>query len=110
MHFLELLISELEVHMRILIILAFLMPTTVLACNSTFDCKLGSKCLKTGSTSVGICVDGNNSGNTYDQNLYKRNPIKDDRSRGKSCNHNFQCGIGNNCIKSGGSFNGVCSQ
>jgi hypothetical protein len=91
-------------------VLLFLLVATsnvALACSFDTDCEPGSKCLKPRGQIYGVCAGGMSPGNSND-----RQPVFDqldpNRSVGNTCSFDLDCGVGNQCLKNGGSLLGVC--
>jgi hypothetical protein len=78
-----------------------------LACFFDADCRFGSRCLKGSGQIYGVCAGGRSPGNQNDRRpVYA--PLDLDRTYGNTCSFDLDCGTRNRCLKSGGSFAGVC--
>jgi len=77
-----------------------------LACFFDTDCSPGSKCVKPAGQVLGMCTGGRFPGNQYDQKPY-RDPFDPNRTAGKTCSFNTECGPGNHCAMGSGIY-GVC--
>lgn len=77
-----------------------------LACSFDTDCSPGSKCVKPTGRVVGICSGGQFPGNQYDKTPYS-DPFDPNRTAGKTCSFNIECGPGNHCQMGSGTY-GVC--
>ena len=77
-----------------------------MACTFDTDCSPGSKCLKPSGRVIGICTGGQFPGNKYDRVPYS-DPFDPNRTAGKTCSFNIDCGPGNHCAMGLGTF-GVC--
>ena len=82
----------------------FSVPT--LACSLDSDCSPGSKCVKPSGRVVGFCTGGQFPGNQYDKSPYS-DPFDPNRTAGKTCSFNIDCGPGNHCQIGLGIY-GVC--
>lgn len=77
------------------------------ACMFDTDCGVGSKCIKASGSIYGVCAGGLSPGNRYDRKpVYA--PLDLDKTYGNTCSFDLDCGIGNKCLKSRGSIQGVC--
>lgn len=76
------------------------------ACSFDTDCSPGSKCVKPGGRVVGMCTGGQFPGNRYDKKAYS-DPFDPNRTAGKTCSFNIECGPGNHCAMGLGLY-GVC--
>jgi hypothetical protein len=77
-----------------------------MACTFDTDCSPGSKCVKPSGHVIGMCTGGQFPGNRYDQKPY-RDPFDPNRTAGKTCSFNIECGPGNHCQMGLGIY-GVC--
>jgi hypothetical protein len=76
------------------------------ACAFDTDCSPGSKCVKPSGQVNGVCTGGNFPGNKYDQKPYA-DPFDPNRTAGKTCSFNLECGPGSRCALGLGIY-GVC--
>jgi len=76
------------------------------ACLFDTDCSPGSRCVKAGGQVLGMCTGGRFPGNQYDQRPYS-DPFDPNRTAGKTCSFNIECGAGNHCSMGSGVY-GVC--
>jgi hypothetical protein len=76
------------------------------ACTFDTDCSPGSKCVKPTGHVLGMCTGGQFPGNQYDQKPYT-DPFDPNRTAGKTCSFNNDCGPGNHCAMGLGIY-GVC--
>ncbi len=79
-----------------------------MACAFDTDCSPGSKCVKPSGRVNGMCTGGTFPGNQYDQKPYS-DPFDPNRTAGKTCSFNIECGSGNHCQKGLGIY-GVCQR
>jgi len=77
-----------------------------MACSFDTDCSPGSKCVKPSGRVIGMCTGGHFPGNQYDLKPYS-DPLDPNRTAGKTCSFNVDCGPGNHCQKGLGIY-GVC--
>ena len=77
-----------------------------MACLFTTDCSPGSQCVKSSGQVLGMCTGGTFPGNRYDQKPYS-SPFDPNRTVGKTCSFNVECGPGNHCAMGSGLY-GVC--
>ncbi len=77
-----------------------------IACAFDTDCSPGSKCVKGAGQVIGMCTGGQFPGNRYDQKPYS-DPFDPNRTAGKTCSFNIECGPGNHCQLGLGIY-GVC--
>lgn len=77
-----------------------------LACSFDTDCSPGSKCVRPSGQVIGMCTGGQFPGNRYDKSPY-RDPFDPNRTVGKTCSFNIECGPGNHCQMGLGTY-GVC--
>lgn len=98
--------------MRILLAVAIVLLPAIWvspadACSFDTDCEIGSKCLKSSGSLYGVCVGGQWPGNRWDREpVY--DPLDPNRTYGKTCQFNTDCGPGSVCAKTSGALNGVC--
>jgi hypothetical protein len=86
--------------------LVLVIPSIALACSFDTDCGIGSRCVKSMGSIYGVCMGGLNPGNSYDrQPVYA--PMDMNRTYGNTCSFDTDCGIGSQCVKSGGIY-GTC--
>jgi hypothetical protein len=78
-----------------------------LACQFDTDCKPGSKCLKSSGQVNGVCAGGLQPGNKNDRKPAS-DPLDPNRTVGKTCQFDTNCGPGSKCMKSSGSIYGAC--
>jgi hypothetical protein len=76
------------------------------ACEFDTDCSPGSKCVRPAGRVLGMCTGGLFPGNQYDKKPYI-DPFDPNRTAGKTCSFNIECGSGNKCQKGLGT-SGVC--
>jgi hypothetical protein len=85
----------------------FLLPAMpARACLYDTDCSPGSKCVKPSGRVLGMCTGGRFPGNGYDQKPYT-DPFDPNRTAGKTCSFNVECGPANHCAMGSGIY-GVC--
>jgi hypothetical protein len=85
----------------------FIFQAVAMACQSDADCQPGSKCVQSSVLIPGVCVWGPPPGNQNDQkSVYST--TDPNRTNGKTCQFNTDCGPGSECVKSSGM--GVCIQ
>jgi hypothetical protein len=89
--------------LKYLLIITALSVGSAEACDSVFDCELGSTCIKRGFDG-GVCVGGMSPGNDYDDEPYED---AFDEDVGDTCMFDIDCGIGGQCVKDGGIY-GAC--
>jgi hypothetical protein len=82
--------------------------TPARACLYDTDCAPASKCVKPSGRVVGMCTGGRFPGNQYDGNPYT-DPFDPNRTAGKTCSFNLECGPGNHCAIGLGIY-GVCTR
>src|SRR4051812_48446693 len=70
------------------------------ACDTKFDCAVGSSCVHTDAFSPGVCLGGMFPGNSDDSGPRSLTPISDG-TRGKTCSFDTECDVGQRCLKSG---------
>src|ERR1700722_12674526 len=87
------------------LVLILLCEQTV-ACVFDTDCSPGSKCDKPSGHVLGWCSGGGFPGNKYDLKPYIA-PFDPNRTAGKTCSFNTECGPGNHCAMGSGIY-GVC--
>jgi hypothetical protein len=91
----------------ILILLNGFHAVLALGCSFDTDCQPGSRCLKAPGAIYGVCGGGLFLGNTYDrQPVY--DPLDPNRTVGKTCSFDTDCGPGNRCLKESDAIYGVC--
>ena len=83
-----------------------LFSAQTLACSFDSDCSPGSKCVKPSGRVIGFCSGGQFPGNQYDKGPYS-DPFDPNRTAGKTCSFNIDCGPGNHCQMGLGIY-GVC--
>ena len=83
-----------------------LCSSRAIACAYDTDCSPGSKCVKGGGQVLGVCTGGNFPGNKYDKDPYA-DPFDPNRTAGKTCSFNLECGPGSRCNLGLGIY-GVC--
>ena|SRR6185437_4689973 len=88
--------------------IAVLLWTSIecVACMLETDCSPGSKCIKQAGQVLGWCSGGRFPGNRYDQKPYT-DPFDTNRTAGKTCSFNVECGPGSQCAMGLGTY-GVC--
>jgi hypothetical protein len=77
-----------------------------MACAFDTDCSPGSKCVKPSGRVNGMCTGGQFPGNKYDKQPYS-DPFDPNRTAGKTCQFNIECGPDNRCNLGLGIY-GVC--
>jgi hypothetical protein len=77
-----------------------------MACAFDTDCSPGSKCVRANGQVIGLCTGGGFPGNKYDQKPYM-DPFDPNRTVGKTCSFNVECGPGSRCALGLGIY-GVC--
>ena len=77
-----------------------------MACAFDTDCSPGSKCVRASGQVIGVCTGGGFPGNKYDQKPYM-DPFDPNRTVGKTCSFNVECGPGSKCALGLGIY-GVC--
>jgi hypothetical protein len=77
-----------------------------IACAFDTDCSPGSRCVRSSGQVTGMCTGGNFPGNKYDQQPYT-DPFDPNRTAGKTCSFNIECGQGSRCALGLGIY-GVC--
>lgn len=89
----------------------FLFSSAAFPCSFDSDCDVGAKCIKSGYSSNGVCVEdygtGRNprdSGRKYDYETRSYGSKK-----GHSCTGSYECGVGGECLKSSGLY-GTCTK
>jgi hypothetical protein len=93
--------------MKLLIALFMLAPSVALACSSTYDCQVGSKCVKERGALYGTCMGGMNPGNANDEQPVER-PMDMNNTYGNTCSTRYDCGSRYRCVKQRGSMYGTC--
>jgi hypothetical protein len=90
--------------LKYLFIITALSVGSAEACESMFDCEIGSRCSKRGLNVDGVCVGGMSPGNDNDDEPYED---AFNEEEGDTCLFDIDCGIGGQCVKDSG-INGVC--
>jgi len=91
---------------QILTITLFSLSSMAFSCQFDTDCSVGSKCLKSSGSLYGACIGGMSPGNSNDRKpVYA--PLDLNKSYGNTCSFDTDCGIGSQCMKSGG-IKGTC--
>jgi hypothetical protein len=83
-----------------------LSSTQAMTCALDTDCSPGSSCVKSSGHVIGMCAGGPFPGNKYDRKPYT-DPADPNRTSGKTCSFNIECGPGSHCQMGSGTF-GVC--
>jgi hypothetical protein len=96
--------------MRNLLISVFLVviPSVAFPCSFDTECDVGFKCTKQGTALYGVCT-----GKSYGGGAPKDSGPKDTSygsKAGNTCNTQYDCGVGGQCIKVGTSLTGTCSK
>ena len=91
---------------RFATLVLLLSTVNAMACSFDTDCSPGSKCLKPSGRVIGMCTGGQFPGNQYDRVPYS-DPFDPNRTAGKTCSFNIECGPGNHCRMGSGTY-GVC--
>ena len=96
--------AEIAISALVLVILC----KQTLACTFDTDCSPGSKCVKASGWVQGVCSGGRFPGNQYDLKPFV-DPFDPNRTVGKTCSFNIECGPGNHCAMGSGIY-GVCAR
>lgn len=96
----------LKVLMALVLVTGAMQPIASHACETNFDCELGSRCVRESGQMIGACLGGMNPGNSNDRRPGRISSGTTDNI-GKTCSTNFDCDLGARCVKSGG-MEGVC--
>ena len=99
-------VKRFGVQFRLAAMALALSSTQVMACAFDTDCSPGSKCVKPSGRVNGMCTGGQFPGNQYDKQPYT-DPFDPNRTAGKTCSFNIDCGPGNHC-QMGLGTSGVC--
>ena len=75
------------------------------ACQFDNDCRAPATCMKPEGKVNGVCVGGTQPGNRYDRKPV-RDPNDPNRTVGKTCERDLDCGPRSRCFKQGGGFYG----
>lgn len=89
------------------IIFGLMIAPVSMGCSFDLDCGIGSHCVKKSGALEGVCIGGSSPGNDYDDDPYQAR-WNEDESTGQTCGDDFDCGLGAECVKSSGNFEGVC--
>jgi hypothetical protein len=99
-------VNEISIKVGLAVLALMLSSVPIMACAFDTDCSPGSKCVKPSGRVMGMCTGGQFPGNQYDKMPYS-DPFDPNRSAGKTCSFNIECGPGNHCEKGSGQY-GVC--
>ena len=82
------------------------------ACKNDFDCSMGAKCVISGYSLNGVCVEDYKYQNkkSKDSNPYGYGYQPPRSKAGQSCSFSTECGVGGQCLKSGSSLYGTCTK
>ncbi len=82
------------------LVVSLLSAGSSMACQFDTDCSPGSKCLKKKYALYGVCAGGMLPGNDND-NVPVYDPLDPNRTTGKTCMFDVDCGPGSQCFKVG---------
>jgi len=95
--------------LKFLAVLLVLFPVSALSCSSDIDCDIDSHCAKARGAPYGTCVGGLLHGNPNEA-LHKEEKLDAADKDGVKCSFDIDCAITENCVKAGGSIEGVCAR